>query len=152
MSRAGMDRRRFLQMALGAGGVVAVAGLRPWRALVRVTNQSLGARFAGLLSQPASAGLVGREYLHQPAAERNVQTLVDAIAERLPGGGDAAAGATASELRELVASAVSRDFDEGVVVRLQGWVVSRTEARLCALAAAQGHSGEAASGRRLRGV
>lgn len=43
-------------------------------------------------------------------------------------------------IRELDA-AVRRDFARGDTVSLEGWVLSRTEAEVCAVAAASGPSG-----------
>ena len=41
--------------------------------------------------------------------------------------------ATDRELRQVVARAARQDFVDGRTTQLDGWVVSLTEARLCAL-------------------
>lgn len=130
------NRRRFLQLTLGAGFALALAPLRPWRALVEITTPPLGVRLTGLLEHRRSARIVGREYLlRRTSDDGSARALVEAITSGLPGGRDAASAASRSELQELLAARVEKDFDDELTVNLRGWIVSRTEARLCALAA-----------------
>ena len=82
-----MGRRRFLYAALGAGSAVALAGLRPWRALIETSNQSLAARLGALLRHRESAREVGGEYLRaiRPGGGRNRARVIAAeIAADLP--------------------------------------------------------------------
>jgi len=130
------SRRRFLLGALGVGLPLLLAPLRPWRMLVEVVGPaSPGARLAGLLQHRESARIIGLEYLRSAAEEATVPTLVGSIASALPGGRGALDTAGEDELRELVTVLIRRDFEEERTVTLQGWIVSRTEAQLCALAA-----------------
>lgn len=135
MSAGRIDRRRFLQAGLGAGAVLAVAGMRPWRVLIESTRAPLAERLTALLEHRASAGVVGGEYLRNAAGEKTEGALLEGLVSGISGGRRAAERASGAELGELVAAAVERDFAEEDTVRLQGWIVSRTEARLCALAA-----------------
>jgi hypothetical protein len=66
--------------------------------------------------------------------------LTARVAERLPGGLRAIDAASPRRLRELLSSAVAEDFRDLRTLELQGWVLARTEARLCALAALAGGS------------
>jgi len=135
-------RRRFLFTALGVGGALALTPLKPWRALVEISDSPLAARLSGLLEHDQSAAAVGAEYLGQlPHGEATRTALVDAIISGLPGGRRAIVEASASELRELLFDIVRRDFDEEVTVNLRGWIVSCTEARLCGLSALEQSKG-----------
>ena len=87
------------------------------------------------LGRPASAAAVGRAYLadHPDEADR------DRLAAQLGAGlrcqdCDPARSDTA-RLRAGLARQLRADFGQSRVVRVDGWVLSLTEARLCALAA-----------------
>ncbi len=130
-----MRRRRFIQLAIGAGSAALMARLAPWRALVEVVESPLAVRLPGLLEHRSSATAVGREYLRAVPAERGTGSLVTAIVSRLGEQRTGAQVASRAELQAMVADGVRNDFDAGLTLRLQGWIVSRTEARICALAA-----------------
>jgi hypothetical protein len=89
--------------------------------------------FSELFSNHESACAVGREYLRLlPAREANAEQLL-----HLLHGADGAqfTATNSAELRVLVREAQRSDFAEGRTVMVDGWILSRTEARLCALAA-----------------
>ena len=77
-----------------------------------------------------SARTIGEAYLRQI----NVQPTRASILEHTGGAVRilAAARDQQAALTELI-GAVRRDFQDGRVVHLEGWIVSRTEAELCAL-------------------
>lgn len=126
--------RRRLLLAAGAALPAALVPLRPWRALVEMAPPpSARARLAGVLGNRDSARAVGREYLRiAPAAPAE---LTAAISAQLDGGGTPLERADDGELRGALARCVREDFDGGTVVTIGGWVLARTEARLCALTA-----------------
>ncbi|MGH3452501.1 MAG: hypothetical protein ACRDQW_17730, partial [Haloechinothrix sp.] len=90
-----------------------------------------------------SARLVGREYLRVVPAEASTRVLAARVAERLPGGFRALDTAKDDRLHELVLRATLEDFRGLRTVELHGWVLARTEARLCALAALEERSATA---------
>ena len=120
-----MKRRQFIGMAAaGAAGLV-------WPATVRG-----GAPFAlKTLAHPHLLAVLrdgrvgrdlGRRYREIVPAEDNARTLVRAIL--------AGPHATASApLAARVNDQVQRDFAAGRTVTLNGWILSVTEARQCAL-------------------
>jgi len=71
--------------------------------------------------------LVGRRYLQLQSAEANLDVLADLLLERLQ-------SASLSDLQHDFSLAVQEDFGRDDVVHLDGWILSRTEVRLCALA------------------
>jgi hypothetical protein len=130
---APISRRRLL---LGAGAALpaVLLPLRPWRALVELAPPPAAAvRLAGVLGHGDSARAVGREYLR--VAPAPAHELTAAVAARLPGGRRTLAHAGDDELRTALARCVREDFQADAVVALRGWIVSRTEAQLCALTA-----------------
>jgi hypothetical protein len=92
-------------------------------------------RFGRLLRQRDSARAIGAAYLRSLPHPITADVLGDAIARGLPGGPALLATARDPELRALLAERSSVDFGEGRTVWLHGWLLSETEARLCALAA-----------------
>jgi hypothetical protein len=81
---------------------------------------------AGLSPSFDRAAPIGRRYLAMTPAERDPALLASRIAARVSGKG--------TDFPAAVASAVSRDFESGNVVTIDGWMLSRTEAQICGLA------------------
>jgi hypothetical protein len=124
-----MDRRTFLLLAgVGAvGGAVLGAPRVPWlKSVWRDAEGSLHGRLAVLFGHQASAQVIGTRYLQQHPRENNVQHLLEGIAAR---------PASDRELVSALQQQIRQDFVEERVVKLEGWILSVTEARLCALTA-----------------
>ena len=130
-----ITRRRFLATVSVLGGSALVVKTRPWRAMVSFAPVSAAERLAGLLTHRDSARVVGNAYLHGAPEEASVSHLVDRISAELPEGRRTVQEASTDELRALLAASVRSDFEEERVVKVDGWVLSPTEARLYALAA-----------------
>ena len=94
-------------------------------------RESLAARLVGLFHVPASAAKVGRAYLRVAPLEADETRLLQLIGAAHP----AWQAADAARLRRLITRRQVEDFRRGRVVSVQGWTLSSTEARLCALAA-----------------
>jgi hypothetical protein len=132
---ARITRRRLLAGACAAAVPVALAPLRPWRAIVEVAAPPPGAaRLARLLAARDSARRLGRQAAAALPAARAPEHAAAVLAS-LAGGSRPGAQLDDDEMRRLVAERVRADFDEEQTVQVCGWVLSRTEARLCALAA-----------------
>ncbi|MET0987931.1 MAG: hypothetical protein ABW034_21235 [Steroidobacteraceae bacterium] len=113
--------RRSLLSALLALASVAV-----------LPNRGDGAESTNVVKNVTSwlgpdAILVGARYLQLHSSEANLEVLTDWLVERLQ-------GATSSDLPRDFSRAVQEDFGRDDVVHLDGWLLSRTEVRLCALA------------------
>jgi hypothetical protein len=123
-----LGRRRFLA-AVGASGAVLVlecAGCGQgqsgsWRAAPRL---------AALLGDSAEVRAVGAHYLARARGERNPATLAALVFPELVEGTDPVGD---DELVRIFRERVAGDFAEGRVARVDGWVFSLTELRLCAL-------------------
>jgi hypothetical protein len=115
-------------------GLLALARPRfAWTAAPKRTKQDpLGSRLEVLLRHKESAIIIGREYLHQVPQEKDRQILLDLISS---GCGERAFDSDGDQLRDRLRLRTRQDFEEGQIIRIHGWILSVTEARLCALAA-----------------
>lgn len=84
----------------------------------------------GLWTNRDSARRVGERYLAQAPEEADPARLAADLF-----GGVAVDGASPRRLRRHIDHRRARDFAQGDTVIVDGWVMARTEARLCALAA-----------------
>ncbi len=121
---------------LAAGLAVATASGLPASAATLGSNGGRVAALVAALRYPASAAAVGTAYLKAFPMDADAELLLNAISadeticRRLdPHCSDPEGLALA------IAEAVRADFIHRRTVKLDGWVVAQTEARLCALAA-----------------
>jgi hypothetical protein len=80
--------------------------------------------------------MIGQEYLRCVPEENNVDVLVDLICS--PGRGEQRElmySGDRKALRAILSSQQRDDFANDRTVKVQGWILSDTEVRLCALAA-----------------
>lgn len=84
-------------------------------------------RLLTLLRSPAAARRIGRAYLEKAGDEADPAKLVALIMGE--------GGTVEGDLLRHVAERQRADFAAGRTIKLDGWVLSRTEARLYALAA-----------------
>ena len=123
--RQQFSRRRFLLAAATLAVGLAVGGKRSWDHLA-------GARLGRILGEREAARAIGRAWLATNPQEGKRRRL---IRELLADLGFGARFAGSDELRRRVAERVRFDYGAGHVAQVEGWVLSRTELRLCALAA-----------------
>jgi hypothetical protein len=136
-----MGRRTFLLAAIGSGLSLVWRSVGFWPFLR--TSPSGSERLAGFLAHEESARVVGREYLRVIPAEASRSLLTARVVQRLPGGFRTVETADDSRLYGLLRRAVGEDFRDLRTIELHGWVLARTEARLCALAALRERSAPA---------
>jgi hypothetical protein len=127
-TRWSTTRREWLAWAAGVAfglvslGVWGVPRLRP--------RPTASERWLAQARSLESAAVVGREYLRDAPHERSRERLREDL--------DAAIGSGAlsdADLRRRVSARIREDYAARDTVRVRGYVLSRTEARLCALAA-----------------
>ncbi|HXV59889.1 MAG TPA: hypothetical protein VEK15_04280 [Vicinamibacteria bacterium] len=120
-----MRRRRFLAY-LGAVGAIAGGSL----ALVhsRRRKESVVLELETLLGNASGSIEIGQAYLSRVPAENDVQLLSEHLFSDIEWD-----ILLHGNLREAVAHRVREDFRKERVVRLRGWGLALTEARLCAL-------------------
>lgn len=124
-----INRRTFL--SLGAAAACAVAGAANSVGVFSTVppDRTLSRRLVdGLFTSPRHARAIGRRYLALVPAEADEGNLLAAL---LAGSGPADDLAT---LKSHVRRRRQQDFERGDVVVIDGWVLARSETRLCALA------------------
>jgi hypothetical protein len=121
---ATFTRRRLLGL-LAAAGIGAVG----WRLADESGADSPEGRLAAVLGDQDAARSVGRRYLATHPGEADEQALLRLLGPL--GDPDVLAR---EQLTVRVRRAVRDDFAGGRVVLVDGWYLSETEARLCALA------------------
>ena len=133
-----VSRRGFVAATIAAAALPLLSSV-PWLARASDTFSTprarLSAQLAEILAARSSAAVVGLAYLDVCPAERHPDLLGDLIAADLDIGGLPLQSVGAERIRALAGEQVQRDFALGRTVEIDGWVLSRTEARLCALAA-----------------
>lgn len=120
MERTTVTRRRFL--AAGAGGLLGVATFGATASGI----PPVGAAIAFETGPSDGVTRLGRAYLRDRPREAKAARLLRLLPEINP------AAPARSQLAEL-ARRVEADFTEGAIVRVRGWVLSRSEARGAAL-------------------
>lgn len=135
---SGLSRRSFLLMAGASGAAAAVwLGGRYWPAAAEPVGSKWPEWLLDAYNREAVVRL-GQAYRAAHASEREGPVLLDRIDQAL-----AVAAATESDLKDpavVLQSRVRHEYARGEVVRVSGWVLSVTEARLYALVALQSDS------------
>lgn len=128
MTELRLTRRRLLIAAGGLGAAVAAGpgGLLPL--IERLTAADAASLLRNLVTDREGAARLGRTYLAAHPGEARGGGLVRALAG--PTGPTSASGASSA-----VAARIRSDYAAGNTVVVDGWVLSRAEARLCALVA-----------------
>lgn len=125
-------RRRFLSRLVWLG----LLGLGPLRVSAAVAHRTAPdprpIRLTELVPHTESAVVVGREYLRRAPAERDPGRLAALISSCC---GEGVFDSDGEALRRSLVRRTRQDFAEGQIVRLHGWMLSVTEARLCGLVA-----------------
>lgn len=134
MPSTARQRRKLLRALAG----LATAGLG-WplarRARAAGAPDTLRAALASCIESRTSARHVGLAYLAQVPAERDAELLVRRICAGKAWCQWSPMDYDEPMLKRRLAAQIRRDFAEHRTVNLRGWVMSQTEARLCALIA-----------------
>jgi len=135
-----MSRRAFLVrsawLAIAAGTAVAVGGLAS--GLLRFGGAPTpGARLAAGLPRGDGAARSGRAALASGLVELDVRGLMAGLATAVPDLSGLLRDGSDDDIRAALDVARRHEFAERGpgLMRIEGWVVARTEARACALIA-----------------
>jgi len=129
VSEAKRRNRRLLLAGLGLGGLAMLAA--PGWVRKRI-NQRIGTDCVHtdwVFRNSESARQVGRRYLAEVPEEAESEALESLLENSL---GANAVGADSKALSTKIRRAIEMDFETSRVVYLDGWMLSETEARLCA--------------------
>ena len=139
-----MSRRKFLLLGGGIGGsLLAAPGLTWLGSIWQDQEKTLHSRLITLFHHQRSARVIGRTYLQRYPQEADIRVLLkkvvadasDASSNNPSDSTDRLRRAGDGELMDVLQRRIRQDFVEEKVVKLQGWILSATEARLCALRA-----------------
>jgi hypothetical protein len=132
-----MQRREFLMRALAACGAPFLAEPALAQTVQKAQPKISPKRGAQVATTYFGVGdvdavkAIGAAYLKQLGVEPTEEAILVAAADAL----ELIARASTQALAvTALAEAVRRDFREQRSVQLEGWIISRTEAQLCALA------------------
>jgi hypothetical protein len=98
-------------------------------------TDSLASKLANVHGDKHSAKIVGAEYLRSVPSEAKAKLLIDLICSCDGGQHAEFTQADKRKLLELLRVRQRQDFEHGRVVNVRGWILSKTECRVCALAA-----------------
>jgi hypothetical protein len=129
----GTSRRGFLR-GLSAGAALSLSAPLAAALVACAREGVLRGPLAGFFDAAAGAASVGREVLAARPEEADADTLVRRLVEGERARFEAAA-ADPEKLAALLRERHRADFESGRVRPVRGWILSDTEARLCALAA-----------------
>ena len=119
-----ISRRGFFVLLTGGGTVLVANWLRGRR------RNTIALELRHVLAHDANTEMIGRQYLRKVPAEADPDLLGELILSDLPWN-----ASIRTDIRALIREQVRRDFAEDRIVRLGQWMLSQTEARLCALTA-----------------
>jgi hypothetical protein len=129
-------RRNCLRLILGvsisalASPAVSVPSASDSRARVHLITS-----LANFFGDKESARVVGMEYLRSNPTEYDVELLVERVFSSHASRRAEFARAGKRARQALLGKQICEDFGHGRVVEVQGWMLSETEARLCAMTA-----------------
>lgn len=125
------DRRRFLKHA----GVFLVTGigLSGSNTLVMPDLHAIAVELIKLLHFRDEARWVGRIYLKTHAPTASAETLTQALMQSMNFDVDNLTILPVSTLKSSLMEKVHRDYDEEHITFVKDWLISETEARLCAI-------------------
>jgi hypothetical protein len=125
-----ISRRAFLAAAalaaVGGGGLAYRLTTSESEAELEQTAEA-----ARLFDELGPARRVGRAYLDDNPEEANEQALVRLLNEEPAWQG--VWDAPPARIADVARRSIRRDYLNGRTVPVEGWILSRTEARLCAL-------------------
>jgi hypothetical protein len=129
--RFALTRRTLLAVASAFVGTNAISGPKAFAYSAEEAELPAGQNLLALLRHHHSAGEVGRAYLAIAPDEADPAILL-----RLLGADDPNLSVLDTEaLRRIIRDRQRNDFAEGRTIMVRGWILSRTEVRLCALSA-----------------
>jgi hypothetical protein len=130
-----MNRRRVLTGLTAAGALLGVGAYGTLRWASRADADGVVHRLLAALRERRSAAAVGRAFLAVYPGERDAERLAQDIMASVGGRDPALAAGGTRDLRQAISRQIRRDFASSLVVSVDGWILSETEAKLCGLAA-----------------
>jgi len=118
-----LSRRKFLQISVAATATVACSGYLVSDYFFDKHKSALS-ELARKIDQYSGSSIIGEKYLELTPAEQNYETLLQSLSKVVT---------PMDNVTKAVQSSVIHDFETDQIVSIDGWILSRTEARLHAL-------------------
>lgn len=135
-----MNRRRFLSLFACSAGALPLLGMSDRRVRPDNRTNALHGRLCNAFSRLPTTEVMGRDvaslgaaYLRDHPDETDPDVLVPAILNSSPQETGPPIGRQKPQSPRDLDARIRSDFAHGRTVHVEGWVLSRTEARLCAL-------------------
>jgi hypothetical protein len=128
-----LNRRSFLRMLFLLGLWVPTRSQHAFVATDGSHADLLSAKLLTVFHDQESARAVGLEYLRLRSVKTDAQELIKQICASW--NEPQIAHATTETIKALLQNRQRDDFEKDRIVKVRGWILSETEARLCALAA-----------------
>jgi hypothetical protein len=129
-----VTRRSIVVALVQAGGLALTLGRQPAvAATCSPASDPAVAKLRSLVTDPAGARCIGQMYRRQAPAEQDPAHLASLILSSLQLSGRDPLRLRRRALAKLFSVGARADFAAGRTVILDGWMLSRTEARVCAL-------------------
>jgi hypothetical protein len=123
-----MKRKDFIQLSAFATAAISLPLLHSCNA--SGSGQAMAQlNFLSRLFDEQTIKKTGASYLQKIPAEKNLNKLVQLLADN----SSIAASSDEKAIHQYLEEKIKKDFDEGKTVMVNGWVLSVTEARQCAL-------------------
>lgn len=136
-----MKRRQFLRLgaiATVTGGLGQAMASAP--AGASTSTAMLADSLLRVHADRESASIIGGAFLRRLPSRPNIEQVVQSLIHSLDIPGERALQASPSKLRHHLKGKTSKEFDLGQTEDVQGWVLGKTEAWLCALASLRARS------------
>lgn len=134
MRNLSLSRRCVMGMLLGALALLPKTS-QAARAAERVVTSPQSFAPGSLLKHPKSATLVGEAFLNKYPQERDAEKLLRNLFKGRPFPQYREGSVAQRKQLESLAEEIRTDFKAARVVEVDGWILSVTEARLCAVIA-----------------
>lgn len=131
-----LSRRQISSFLLGLSSLIFLHPGPTFSGRVEASKEgSLAEELVNFFKEKSSAKIIGQEYLRSYPRERNVTLLLQGIFSNNSGRFVDLKHNRKLKLRAYLSRQRREDFEQGRIVEVQGWILSETEARHCALVA-----------------
>lgn len=124
-----MKRRQFIQIAATGVATAILPTAASSKAGPPTIHALASSRLLELLGSSDAVRDIGLAYRERYPSERSI----DALARHILTGSPYSSHRSRTEIRRRLDEQIRDDFDRGRTVRLNGWMLSRTEGRQAAL-------------------
>jgi hypothetical protein len=97
------------------------------------SRDGLAKKIGEFYAHKEDAAIIGGEYLKSTVEEFNINKLTELICPTGSYKNKQLASANSNEAHDIIVGWQREDFEHGRIVNVAGWLLSETEARVCAL-------------------